>query len=134
MLTISMVRFAESINDGDRFFTCPACILGFFCYETGGIPTPELINIGTSVHDIERDCLTDKTEYAVVHTASWLDLTKKFVVPFSLGDPKQCVFIIPLANITDPLFVFTDYGNEGAHHFCTLPNREWGHNLHMNLM
>ena len=70
------------------------------------------------------------TEYAVVHVAtqyvSWDRLERDFVVPFTLGDIKDCVYIVAVSNIVDPLNVVQDYGNDGVHYFCTLPYCHWG--------
>jgi hypothetical protein len=33
---------------------------------------------------------------------------------------------VSVENITDPLFVFHDYGNDGLNYFCTLPYKRWG--------
>ena len=35
---------------------------------------------------------------------------------FTLGHPKDCVYVVPVKNITDSLFVFDDYGNDGLIH------------------
>ena len=68
--------------------------------------------------------------YAVVHTAtsyvSWEELERSFVITFTLGHPKDCVYVVSVENITDPLFVFHDYGNDGLNYFCTLPYKRWG--------
>jgi hypothetical protein len=42
-------------------------------------------------------------------------------MPVTLGHPKECVYVVSVENITDPLFVFQDYGNDGLNYFCTLP-------------
>ena len=74
--------------------------------------------------------MIDNTMYVVVHAAtsyvSWEDLELSFVMKFTLGHPKQCVYVVSVANITDPLFVFDDYGNDGLNYFCTLPYQRWG--------
>ena len=64
--------------------------------------------------------------YAVVHTAtsyvSWEELECSFVMQFTLGHPKDCVYVFSVENITDSLFVFDDYGNNDLNYFCTSPN------------
>ena len=54
------------------------------------------------------------TMYAVVHMAtsyvSWEKIECSFVMPFTLGHPKERVYVVLVENITDPLFVFQDYG------------------------
>ena len=52
---------------------------------------------------------------------SWEELERSFVMQFTLGHPKDCVYDILVDNIKDPLFVFDDYGNDGFDYFCTLP-------------
>jgi hypothetical protein len=47
-------------------------------------------------------------------------------MPFTLGHPKECVYVISVENITDPLYVFKDFGNDGLNFFCTLPYKRWG--------
>ena len=49
------------------------------------------------------------TMYTVVHTAtsyvSWEEIARSFVMQFTLGHPKDCVYVVSVENITDPLFV-----------------------------
>ncbi len=121
-----MVRFADTSMQGiDTFSTCPAQIVVFFKYESRGIPTPELIDNNLSLADIKDPNMIDDTMYAVVHMAtsyvSWIELERSFVMPFTLGHLKECVYVVSIENITDPLFVFQDYGNDGLNYFCTLP-------------
>ena len=74
--------------------------------------------------------MIDNTMYAVVHMAtsyvSWEDLERSFVMKFTLGHPKDCVYFLSVQNIKDPLFVFQDYGNDRLNYFCTLPYKRWG--------
>ena len=52
-----------------------------------------------------------------------------FVTPFTLGNVKECVYIVDIRCITDPLFVFQDTGGTTAkseQHFCVLPYKKWG--------
>ena len=125
-----MVQFADTLQGIDTFSTCPAKILVFFEDESRGIPTPELIDNNLSLADIKGQNMIDNTMYAVVHTAtsyvSWEDLKRSFVMKFTLGHPKDCVYVDSVENITDPLFVFQDYGNDGLNYFCTLPYKRWG--------
>ena len=126
-----MVQFADTSSQGiDTFSTCPAQIVGFFKYESRGLPTPELIDNNLSLMDIKDQNMIDDTMYAVVHTAtsyvSWIELERSFVMPFTLGHPKECVYVVSIENITDPMYVFKDYGNDGLNFFCTLPYKRWG--------
>ena len=88
----------------------------FFKYESRGIPTPELINNNLSLADIRGQNMIDDTMYAVVHMATsyvcWEELERSFVMQFTLGHPKDCAYVVSVENITDPLFVFDDYGND----------------------
>ena len=74
--------------------------------------------------------MIDDTMYTDVHTAtsyvSWEETERSFVMQFTLGHPKDCVCAVPVENITDPLFVFDDYGNDGLPYLCTLPYQHWG--------
>ena len=126
-----MVQFADTLLQGiDTFSTCPAQIVVLFKYESRGIPTPELIDNNLSIADIKDQNMIDDTMYAVVHTAtsyvSWKDLERSFVMPFTLGHPKEFVYVVSVENITDPLYVFKDFGNDGLNFFCTLPYKRWG--------
>ncbi len=125
-----MVQFADRLQGIDTFSTCPAQIVGLFKYESRGIPTPELIDNNLSLADIKDQNMIDDTMYAVVLTAtsyvSWEELERSFVIQFTLGHPKDCVYVVSVENITDPLFVFHDYGNDGLNYFCTLPFKRWG--------
>ena len=125
-----MVQFADTLQGIDTFSTCPAQIVGLFKYESRGIPTPDLIDKKISLQDIKDQNMIDDTMYAVVHTAtsyvSWEELERSFVIQFTLGNPKDCVYVVSVENITDTLFVFHDYGNDGSNYFCTLPYKRWG--------
>ena len=126
----AMVKFAEVNDDGETNNTCPAKILGFFKYKSKGVPTPNLIEAGHSVIEIKDNKMHDDTLYAVVHTAikyvSSDTLMHNFIAPFTLGDPKRCVYVVSIDNIVDPLYVFPDYGNEGVNYFCSLSYQRWG--------
>ena len=67
--------------------------------------------------------------YTVVHTAtsyvSWEELECTFAMQFTLGHPKECVYVVAVLNIMDPLFVFDNYGNDDLNYFCTLPYQRW---------
>ncbi len=106
-----MVQFADTLKGIDTFSTFPAQILVFFKYESRGIPTPELIDNNLSLADIKEQNIIENTMYAVFHTAtsyvSWKELERSFVIQFTLGNPKECVYVVSVENITDPLFVFS---------------------------
>jgi hypothetical protein len=125
-----MVQFKDDVNGIETYKTCPAQILGFFTYNTVGIPTPYYINSGATQTDIAQNQLRDTNVYAIIHTASsyipWETIEQNFIVPFVLGDLATCVYIVDVENITDPLFVFQNYGKDGSNYFCTLPFRRWG--------
>ena len=74
--------------------------------------------------------MIDDTMYAVVHTAtsyvSWDAIAHSFVMQFTLGHPEDCLYVVTVANITDTLFVFDDYGNDGLNYFCSLPYQRQG--------
>ena len=50
---------------------------------------------------------------------SWEDLERSFVMRFTLGHPKDRVYVVSVGNITDTLFFVLDYGNDGLNYFCT---------------
>ena len=45
---------------------------------------------------------------------------------FTLGRPKDCVYVVSVENKTDLLFIFDDYGNDGLNYFCTFSYQRWG--------
>ena len=108
-----MVQFYDDRRNNVR--TCPARIMSFVQFKTKTFPVPD-----------------DATNalYAIVHTAreylSWQEIEKSFVSPFILGDMKSCVYIVNTNNISDPLFVCPNYGQDGSHFLCCLPYRRWG--------
>jgi len=108
-----MVQFYDDRTNNVR--TCPARIMAFVQFKTKTFPVPD-----------------DATNalYAIVHTAreylSWQEIEKCFVSPFILGDMKSCVYIVNTNNISDPLFVCPNYGQDGSHFLCCLPYRRWG--------
>lgn len=108
-----MVQFYDDRTNNVR--TCPARIMAFVQFKTKTFPVP----------DDAQNAL-----YAIVHTAreylSWQEIEKSFVSPFILGDMKSCVYIVNTNNISDPLFVCPNYGQDGSHFLCCLPYRRWG--------
>ena len=111
-----MVKFADTLQGIDLYSTCPTQILGF-SNMSQGIPSPELIDNDFTLADIKGQNMIDSTMYAVVHTAtsyvSWEELECSFVMQFTQGHPKNCVYVVLVENIMDPLFVFDDYGMLG---------------------
>ena len=95
-----MVQFVETLQGVDTFSTCPAQILGFFKYESRGIPTPELIDNNLSLADIKGKNMIDNTMYAVVHAAtsyvSWEDLERSFEMQFTLVIQKAVCMLFLL--------------------------------------
>ena len=74
----------------------------------------------------------DSNVYTVVHAAAaylpWSTVEHEFVTQFKLGDAQTCLFIIKAETILDPLFVFANYGGQGAtkdRYHCVLPRRRW---------
>ncbi len=45
-------------------------------------------------------------------------MERSFVIQFTLGHPKDCVYVVSVENITDPLF---DYGNDVLNFFAHYP-------------
>ena len=129
----AMIQFDED-NMSRADCVSPARVLGFFQYDTAGVPTPKLINEeGHTPEEINDHWMHDKSMYAVVHTATsyvpWSKIEADFVVPFKLGPINNHIYIVNVDNIIDPLFAFKDYGGAGAdseRYFCVLPNRKWG--------
>ena len=78
--------------------------------------------------------MIDDTVYAVVYTSSTYmqcdQLTEDFVRSFRLGDiTKKSVYIRPIHDIKDPLWVIRDIGGKGKKgdkFFCSLSYRMWG--------
>ena len=98
--------------------------MAFVRFLTPGFPTPESTMSGSS-QDI-----SDTKLYAVIHTASnylsWDEMDANFISEFTLGHIKTCVYIVDVATISDPLFVFRNCGKDSLHHLCSLPYRRWG--------
>ena len=50
--------------------------------------------------------MIDNTMYAVLDTAtsyvSWEELEHSFIMQFTLGHPKDCVYVVSVENIMDP--------------------------------
>ena len=92
-----MVQFSDTLQGIDTISTCPAQILCFFKYKSRGIPTPELIDNNFSLADIKGQNRIDNTMYVVVHMdtsyVSWEELECLFVMQFTLGHPKNCVYV-----------------------------------------
>lgn len=113
-------------------YLCPARIHGFVRFETGGLPTPCLLQH----HDaatIRNRHVIDDTMYVIVRThkdfLTWKELEKGFVLPIHLGNLDSCTYMLPVSRIKNPLYVFEDHGqNETANpaFFATLPARYWG--------
>ena len=130
-----MVQFDGDEGQDSADLTCPAKILGFFKYVSSGIPTPYLneeMDFSTE-HIYSKGLRSDTTMYAVVHTAStflsWNKVLDDFVSPFTLGNVKDCVYIVDINCLAAPLFVFQDVGGVGTNnkqHFCVLPYKKWG--------
>jgi hypothetical protein len=120
-----MVEFTEGVGESERKHQCPAKIVGFVKFITPGFPTPCLNDDNNRNGD-----LLDNSVYAVIHAASKYvsveKLCREFICPFVLGDPNTCVYIVDIQNISEPLFVFRNYGKSASHHFCSLPYRRWG--------
>ena len=116
-----MVEFSDGDGESRTTQLCPAQIISFVEFITPGFPTPCSSNCCNQV---------DTSVYAIIHTAtnylSLENLSRNFICPFTLGDPKTCVYIVDIQNICEPLFVFRNYGKSGSQFFCSLPYRRWG--------
>ena len=127
-----MVQFAADGVPKEEAIS-PARLLGFFRYLTPGIPTPHFIDDeGLSAETIQDRWASDNHVYAVVHTSSeylpWTKFEEEFVSTFRFGDIGDCLFIVKIDNITDPLCVLRNYGDENLRndaekgkYFCVLP-------------
>jgi hypothetical protein len=125
----------EFVSDDGNVATCPARILGFVQYNiTLGIPTSQFTGEeDLSLNTIQENMAVDNNLYVVVHTASDYvsseQMEKEFVSSFILGDVMNCVYIVKVEAIHEPLFVFKNYGSssENANKLlCTLPQTKWG--------
>jgi hypothetical protein len=117
-------------SDDGTIATCPAMILGFVQYNiTLGIPTPQFTGKKElSLNTIQENMAADNNLNVVVHTASDYEASeqfeKEFVSSFILGDVMNCVHIVMVEAIHEPLFVFKNYGSSGENAnklVCTLP-------------
>ena len=58
----------------------------------------------------------------------WSTVEHEFVSQFKLGDAQTCLYIVKAETILDPLFVFANYGGQGAtkdRYHCVLPRMRW---------
>ena len=128
-----MIQFEEELMPREKDIS-PARILGFFKYDTSGVPTPHYIDEEQlSPSTIFEQSLEDTNIYVVVHTSTtyvpWSTVTQNFVAAFKLGTLDKCLFVVKIQNIVRPLFVWRNYGGIGpntARYFCALPSRDWG--------
>ena len=128
-----MVQFDGEGDGAPSNYVCPARIEGFFKYDTkaSSVPTPQLINdMEYTVDDIQNNKMQDNNIYAVIHASTtyltWSQLEENFVMGFELGELNECVYIVGIASILDPLFVLQDMGNHGSRYIVSLPYRKWG--------
>ena len=71
------------------------------------------------MEEIEEDNMEDESMYAIVHTASqWFSQT------FLLGDVNQCLYIVDVKSIIEPLFVVANENDPTM--ICMLPQKKWG--------
>ena len=91
---------------------------------------------GLSPETIQDRWASDNHVYAVVHFSSeyllWAKFEEEFVSSFRFGDIGDCLFIVKINNITDPLCVLRNYDDEKLRtnaekgkYFCVLPRRKW---------
>ncbi len=122
------------MSDDGTIATCPAMILGFVQYNTTlGILTPQFTGEEElSLNTIQENMAVDNNLYVVAHTASDYvsseQLEKEFVLSYILEDVMNCVYIVKVEAIYEPLFVFKNYGSSGENAnklFCTLPQWRW---------
>lgn len=111
-------------------YTCPAQIHGFVRFESGGLPTPCLLQ-EKDAQTIRNLNIIDENMYVIVRThkkfLSWKQLEKQFVVPIELGELDGYTYIFPVERIINPLYVFEDLGQpintSNPKFFATLPAR-----------
>ena len=122
-------------NQTDLWYnSCPGRIHGFFRFDTGGVPTPCLLQ-KESASSIRHRMLVDDTMYVVVQTSKdylhWKTLEREFIVSFELGGLDDCTFIFPVSRIVNPLYVFPDLGQDTSKreptYFASLPSRYWAY-------
>lgn len=121
-------------------YVCPARIHGFVRFETGGIPTPCLLQ-KHNAETIRHRGLIDDTMYVIVRThedfLTWKQLEKGFVLPIRLGNLDACTYILPVSRIVNPLYVFEDHGQSAEatnpSFFAALPARYWAFYLDYKL-
>jgi hypothetical protein len=117
-----MVEFTEGEGEDATHKQSPAEIVCFLKFVTPGFPTP--------CNNTSVTSAVESSIYCIIHSAkqylSWELLQRNFIVPFTLGDPKKCVYIVDIQNICKPLFVFRNYGSACKQYFCALSFCQWG--------
>lgn len=95
----------------------PAKILGFFKYNSNSA----IGRINDNLDEL----------FAVIQSAtepmSMEKLGEEFISQVQLGtDHEKDYCIVPAVSISDPLFIYANYGGSAMEHFCALPKRKWG--------
>ena len=108
----------------------PAKIIGFFQYDTAGIPTPDLVDSGMTFDEIRQGKTRDYAIYAVVRSAkkylSYEEIEKKFAVEFELGVGEEYMYILNVDSILGPLFAVSNFGGKNNEFITASPYRSWG--------
>jgi hypothetical protein len=91
------------VNNDEQHNTYPGKILGFF-----------------SIHN---------SAYAIIQSSSdpitMEQLCENFICNFVVEDDQQTV--AEIETISNPLWVYKNYGGPSNSYFCVLPKRKWGH-------
>lgn len=64
--------------------------------------------------------------YSSHRDLSYEKLDEMFTASFILADMKKCVYIVNVDAISNCLYVFRNYGEDGMQYYCALPYRRWG--------
>ena len=125
-----MVQFHQDGVEEEES-VCPGRLAGFFKFSTPGTPTPHLVEEEyNSPSHIFMEGMQDDTLYAVIHSAAhnlpMYEIENDFISPFTLGDPKDCIYILDAEAIIGPLSVFPNIGGNGNRFFAEIPKRKWG--------
>lgn len=119
----AMVTFTDEDNDTPN--ACPARILSFVEF-----PTTCFFNSGAhSRRHVECRCQSI-TQLSLCYSShrdlSYEKLDEMFTASFILADMKKCVYIVNVDAISNCLYVFRNYGEDGMQYYCALPYRRWG--------
>ena len=126
-----MVRLGPVRDPKNDEATYIGKILGFFRYNTPGVPTPYLVEkLGTTSENIQLDRTQNDTLYVAVRAStenySEEELDGTMFTPFSVQE-GDTGFIIPVSKIIQPLLVVRDFGTKNSLQYINcLPQQKWG--------